>query len=456
MRSMLPPAILLPALLAPPAAAEDGLLHERLGAPDALRIEGSVRARLEGIDGHFRPAPAPDSDALLLLRTTLLAEYDSGPVLIGGEIIDARAYAQGDGRLVTTTEVNALELSQAYLGFDLGGALGAGSTTSLTAGRFTQDIGSRRLVARNAFRNTINAFTGVRLDWQDAAKNSLRAFWTMPHYRLPDDAAGIADNAVRWDRESPDLRFFGASFVKSGVLGGTLEFYGYGLAERDGGRFLTRNRRLFTPGLRFHARPAAGKFDHDVEFAYQTGHARATTAASDVADLPVRAWFLHAEAGRSVDAAWSPRVSLLYDHGSGDGRGRRYTRFDTLFGARRWEYGPTSLYGALQRSNMISPGVRLEVAPDTRWDGFLLYRAAWLDKAGDSFATTSVRDARGASGRFAGHQIELRVRYWLIPKLAQIDSGATLLLKGRFLRDAPNAPDAGDTRYGYTSVTFSF
>jgi len=49
----------------------------------------------------------------------------------------------------------------------------------------------RRLIARNQFRNTINAFTGIAYDWENAAKDRLRLFYTLPHYRLPDDRAGI-------------------------------------------------------------------------------------------------------------------------------------------------------------------------------------------------------------------------------------------------------------------------
>src|SRR3546814_4408696 len=68
-----------------------------------------------------------------------------------------------------------------------------------------------------------------------------------------------------------------------------------------------------------------------------------------------------------------------------------------------------------------------------------MYRANWLDSETDSFANTGVRDPGGASGRFGGHQIEGRVRYWIVPKLLRLDTGAAVLINGRFLNDAPNA-----------------
>lgn len=110
----------------------------------------------------------------------------------------------------------------------------------------------------------------------------------------------------------------------------------------------------------------------------------------------------------------------------------------------------------MQRANLISPGIRFEVAPDPDWDAFIDYRSLWLENPTDSFAATSVRDRTGRSGSFAGHQIEGRVRYWLVPRSIVLDSGVAYLLKGDVLRNAPNAPNTGDTIYGYMTTTFFF
>lgn len=461
MRTSIISAAVISCVVPGPALAQtkpsaDTPLHEAIGASDSLKLSGTFRIRTEGIDNQFRPAPIAESDVFLSMRTTLFAEYDADPVRIGAELFDSRGYLEKDNSSVGTTEINAFELGQAYVGADFGDALGKGTASSLTAGRFTMDIGSRRLVARNQFRNTTNSFTGVRFDWHDASKDTLRLFWTMPQYRLPDQTAQIQDNDVEWDRESTDLQFFGGSFTKAGVFGGTLEIYGYGLIERDSPKLQTRDRHLFTPGLRLARGAKPGKFDYDFEAIYQTGHERATTGATDLTNLDVSAYFVHAEVGRSFTGPWSPRVALQYDRASGDGPSNAYNRFDTLFGARRGEYGPTSLYGAVQRANLSSPGIRLEVTPDKRWDGFIACRSLWLENATDSFAATGVHDKTGRSGTFAGDQVEARVRFWAIPKVARIDGGVAYLFKSGFLRNAPNAPPDGDTRYGYLDLTFSF
>ena len=429
-------------------------LHDALGAPDELTIKGMVRSRIEGIDGQFRPGVA-ESDFLWSMKTTLLVDYDGGPFRIGGEVWDARGYGEKQNSSAGTNEVNALELVQAYVGADF--SLGGKVTGALTAGRFTMDIGSRRLVARQTFRNTTNAFTGANLVVNGKGGDRLTLLWTMPQIRLPDDHDGIFDNGVKWDKESSALQFFGGSFTKGGMLGGTLELYGYGLHERDTADRPTRNRRLWTPGLRAWRKPKAGRIDYDLEGAYQFGEIRSSTRANDLTDLNVSAYLVHAELGRTWVGGLQPRVSAVFDLASGDRADpRSHNRFDTLFGARRFDFGPTALYGPVHRFNMMSGGSRLEVKPGKSSDVMVMYRALWLNSPTDSFSATGVRDAAGTAGRFAGHQVEARLRRWLIPDLVRIDTGLAYLAKGRFLTDAANAPATGDTRYGYVDLYLEF
>lgn len=435
------------------ASAKDNPLEAAIGAPEGLTLKASVRSRFETIDGQFRPNASED-DFMWALRSTLLAEYDAGPVRIAAEIMDSRGYGEKRNSSAGTGDINALELIQAYVGLDLGD-IGGGSKLSATAGRFTLDIGSRRLVARQNFSNATNAFTGARLDWVSRSDDRLILIWLMPNIRLPDDLDGIRDNGIEWDRPTSGLQLFGGSFTKANVFGkGTLELYAYGLNERDSATRLTRNRRLFTPGMRVFRKPETGKVDFDLEAAYQLGKTRAGTAASDVTDLDVSAHFIHAELGKTFAGAWKPRVSVHFDRASGDGPSARTdNRFDTLYGDRRFEFGPTSLYGAIGRANLVSPGVRLDVKPGKRVDGSVMYRALWLDDATDNFSSTGVRDRTGGSGRFAGHQIEARMRYWIVPDLLRLDTGAAYLAKRAFLHDAPNAPPTGDTRYAYLDLS---
>lgn len=433
-----------------------GPLLTALGAPAGLEISGSVRSRVEAIDGQFRPARAT-SDFLWSMRTTLFAAYKRGPIRIGGEIIDARGYGEKNTSSTSSTEVDAVELAQAFVAVGMDGRFGLGSKAALTGGRFTLDIGSSRLVGRTDFPNTVNSYTGLNFDWHGAGKDRLVAFWSMPQTRLPTETVAIHDNAIRWDRESTDQQFFGASYVKGRLRHDVSgELYGYRLAERDSPNLSTRNRRLITVGGRLLRIPG-GQFDVDVEGAYQFGKARATIAATDRSDLSVSAYFVHAEFGRTFVIGWSPRVSLHFDRASGDrGAPGEYGRFDALFGARRADFGPVDLYGPIGRSNLVSPGIRLEAKPSRRLDSFVMLRELWLDSANDSFSSTGVRDRSGQSGRHAGVQIEGRVRYWVVPKRLRMDTGVALLAKGRFLHQASNAPSTGSTHYAYFDLATEF
>ena len=68
--------------------------------------------------------------------------------------------------------------------------------TSHTAAR---GLGSRRLVARNRFRNTINAFNGLNAQWRSKGGAEARAFYTLPVQRLPRSASELHDGDVRFD-----------------------------------------------------------------------------------------------------------------------------------------------------------------------------------------------------------------------------------------------------------------
>lgn len=443
------------AVAARPAAAEPWTLHDAVGAPEALRISGSARIRYEALTGQFRPG-LDARDDLISLRTSLFAEYDAGPLRFGAELIDSRAYDSDAGGAVGTGEVNALELVQAYAGVDLGAALGEGSAAKLDIGRFTMDLGSRRLVGRNNFRNTTNAFTGARFDWRGRGREQLSLFYTLPHSRQPSDKASILDNEVEWDRETFDLAFWGAfANLPDAVGDADLDLYLFVLDEDDSAAAATRNRELYTGGWRLFRDPEPGRWDFEIEAAVQLGSIRAGTAA-DAPRQDVFAWTLHAEAGRQFAGAWAPRLSVEYDQASGDRPGGGYGRFDSLYGPRRPDWGPTGIYGPLGRANIRSPGLRLEVKPSARWDGMVAWRAAWLDSRTDAFAFTGVRDPAGAAGRFAGHQVEARARYWIVPGLLRLEAGGALLLRGRFLEDADTTNGYGDTIYGYSDLTLTF
>lgn len=416
-----------------------------------LSVNGSIRARAETIAGQFR-SNAPEGDSFLSFRTMVAARLDVGALALGGELIDARGYGESRRSSVRTNEINDLEPAQVYI------AWRSASGVSVTVGKFSMDIGSSRLVGRADFPNGVPTYLGAKLEARDMRDNQLTLFWTHPFTALPDTPEDLHANRIRLDRAAGNIAFFGGSATLARLHGRIgLEVYAYRLTEHDRAADPTRNRRLVTMGARLRRAPEENSLDHEVEAALQRGLARAAASALDRRDLKVRAGFVHAEMGWTFAGKWVPRVSALFDFAGGETRTPGiHTRFDTLYGARRADFGPLSLYGALGRGNIVSPGVRFEARPSGRLDFMTSVRGAWLASASGSFASTGIVDGTGRSGSFGGSQFELRARRWLAPQRTRLELGAAYLAKGRFLRVAPNAPPAGDTRYAYADLSFMF
>jgi hypothetical protein len=444
--------ILTAALLLAPTAS---FAQTAPATADGLDLSASIRLRHETIDGQPRPG-FNASDDLVSLRTILGAQYRTGQVRFAAELYDSRAWLADRGTPVSTSDVNAAELVQAYVAADVPNAFGSGTSLALQGGRFMLNIGSRRLVAADDYRNTTNGYTGVRADV--TAKGGFKGtfIYVLPQARLPDDLPSILDNRVQIDRESFDQVLWGGTVSRAKTIGPAMaELSFYHLGERDAPGRPTRDRSLNTVGGRIIRDPKAGALDYEVEAIYQIGHISSSTAAT-AALLDVSASFVHADIGYTFPGGWKPRLSIEFDRASGDGAGGSYGRFDTLFGMRRADLAPSGLYAAVARANIVTPGLRLEAVPSKAVDWFVSYRPMWLADRTDSFSTSNVRDATGRSGSFAGHQVEARLRYWLIADLLRMEIDGLWLGKGRFLREAPNAPHTGNTKYLSTNLLVSF
>ncbi|WP_295637321.1 alginate export family protein [Novosphingobium sp.] len=441
-RSLAPAGL---ALVSAPAVAAAPTLQAAIGNPSDFHLSGSVRLRYETLDGQSRAGFAAD-DEQLAMRTIIAAEYHHKALRIGAELYDSRAWLAPPGSAISANDVNAFEFVQAYVGADLGASLGAGSDTKIKAGRMTLNLGSTRLVASDDYRNATNGYTGLRADVK-AHGVAATLIYVLPQMRLPDDPAGVRSNKVAWDRESFDVQLWGSVVARPrAIAGATAELTYLHFHEVSSLGRPNRERQLDTYGGRLVRAPAPGHWDFEVEGYHQTGSI-ATTTAPGAARLPVAASFVRAGFGYAFANKAKLRLSLAYDYASGDGPGGHYARFDTLFGSRRADLAPAGIYNAIGRTNISSPEVRAEIAPDKRFDAFVGYRALWLAEPGDAFSTTGVRDASERSGRFAGHQVDMRLRYWLIPGALRGEVDAVWLAKGRFLSSAPNAPHAGDTHY---------
>ena len=137
-------------------------------------------------------------------------------------------------------------------------------------------------------------------------------------------------------------------------------------------------------------------------------------------------------------------------------------RFDTLYGARRFEFGPTGIYGAFSRANINTPGFRINVSPRPDVLATLSHRIFWLAAAKDCWggATCSgnsliLQDPTGRSGNNVGQQLDLSAR-WDFNSSLNFETGWAHLFKGSFAKDAPRAPNPVDVDYFYVQSMLRF
>jgi len=440
-----------------PAKAAPWRAQDALGLPSWFSLDGTFRARYETLAPQYR-ATHTGSDQVFVTRTTLRGGIHHREFSLVGELIDSRASLDDDGSFLNTTVVNPVELLQGYVQWRPRALLLAGDESDVRVGRMTMDVGSRRFVARNRYRNTINAFTGIDWQWRSEGGRELRAFFTLPVAREPNTFAALRDNDIEFDAEDSDVKFWGLVAAGDWREHDRVEAFYFGLDEDDAATRPTRNRDISTLGLRLYRGPRAGHFDYEFETAVQFGESRSSTATTNVRDLDHFAHFHHAEVGYSFIAPWQPRLVAQYDYASGDDNpaDRDYERYSTLYGARRFDFGPTGIYGPFARENLNTPGLRAQMQPAARLSGFVAWRGYWLASDRDAWTTAGIIDPSGGTDRFIGHQVEMSVRYDAAPGNVRLEGGFAHLFAGDFMDEAPNSRRQGDVTYAYTQIAVTF
>ncbi|NJK89206.1 MAG: alginate export family protein [Myxococcales bacterium] len=116
--------------------------RDAIGIP-SLHIGLEHRSRFEHIESDFRTANRGSATGVFM-RTLVSAELRFEPTVVGAELMDSRAVWAADETPFNTTLVNPLELLQGYAGLRVDDVIARGDLASITAGRMTIDLGSRR------------------------------------------------------------------------------------------------------------------------------------------------------------------------------------------------------------------------------------------------------------------------------------------------------------------------
>ncbi|HSC16271.1 MAG TPA: alginate export family protein, partial [Gammaproteobacteria bacterium] len=380
-----------------------------------LDFGGIQRTRYESLDGQILP-DLDERDAVLALQTSLRFEARMNRLSFVGEILDSRAELNDVGSFINNTVVNTLEPLQAYVAWTVRDAEHPSVERALRVGRMTLDLGKRRIVSRNRFRNTVNNFVGAEWQRRSDDKGTLRAFYFVPMRHLPTDRASLLDNELELDRAARDTAVLGVFYLLPPLRGGAfLEAYALDYQAETGDP--ANGADFLSLGARIYRLPQPGRWHYEVEAIVQGGESGANVGAVPRSDLRHRALFTHFELGYALDGPWTTNITFQYDRADGDEDplDERNERFNTLFGDRRFDFGPTGIFGPFQRSNLATPGIRVTVTPTPRWQGMLSYRSMRLASRTDEWVGTGLRDPSGAAGRSLGVQLEASATWTVIP-----------------------------------------
>jgi hypothetical protein len=434
--------------LATAVAAEPARATDESPARDSVELRGSHRTRYERLAPQYR-AGFGGSDTVLALQTSLVLEARGERLSFLGEIMDSRAELNDKDSFVAGV-VNPLEPLQAQL------AWRTGTESSLRLGRMTTDLGKRRLLARSTFRHAVASFTGAEWRWQNDREAQARAFYLVPMRIQPNTATELLDNDVELDRGARDTALWGAYWLSAPRADRTQFEVSLLQLDATNSNGETTPADIHTAALRVF-RPVAGSgINYEIEGGLQRGDSASQPGGPMT--LAHDAYYVHAEIGYAFDARWRPNLLLQYDVASGDKdpTDARNERFNPLFGERRFDTGPTGIYGPFQRANIVSPGVRLTFNPAPRWRAMIAYRNFRLAAARDAWVGSGWRDATGQAGRSLGRQLEASFNWTMIPNRLSIETGFADLHSGRFVKQTAGAAYRGSARYFYTAVSTSF
>ncbi len=446
-------------------------LHDSLGLPDWLAAAVSQRTRYENLSGTFK-ANTRGSDQAISLQTDLWLQAQWGNFRFATELMDSRL-GENPKTGISNNQVDTAEFIQGYISWADKQLFGSHIGAEVKAGRQFIILGSGRLIANPYFRNTTNTFTGTKFRVLEANQWQFNGFVAMPVVRFPIAANDILTDSHQFDQEATHTLFSGAIFEKFNLgMGVNSEVYLYNLNEADSWNNPTRKRQYYTPGMRFYRKPAKEQIDFQTETIGQFGTVRYTPNSTQ--DQMHQAWAEHAEIGYSFAMPWSPRLMLEYDYASGSknpGTSSAYTdqRFDSLYdGTSVIDFGPTGLYGAVQRSNISSPGYKLTVQPRADLQFILQQRFIWLASASDCWGAAACSSAGNLilqptknSGSYVGDQLGITGRYDFNSSL-NIETGWFYLFKGQFAKqgaatiNGSNTTPAFDTQYFYVQSQLRF
>jgi len=397
---------------------------------DWLEFGLEYRYRFEHRDDDYRNGLTDQHQSLSRTDIYFGIKKIFDPLRFTLEVQDSRQWEAGFDDNVN--DVDKWDILQGFAELYFPDAFGKDHPLSIRAGRMTIGLVDRRLVARNGFRNTTNAFDGFRLT-MGQKKNIWQAdvIAVMPVERLLEQP----------DRPDEERWLYGFVYTWRGWRNlGTVEVF-YFVLDEDRKNPALLDREVHSIGTHVYGPIGTTGFDYDTNFTWQFGNDGPNTR---------RAFATHAELGYSWEHAWKPRLSVYCNYASGDPDAPDHLaeRFDPMF-------GDSTSYGGFQIQrfeNMINPNLRLTLKPHDKVELNGFYRAYWLARDADRSSWDGRIDPAGDSGDCVGQTVELMMKYNVCPN-ATIDLGYCHFFPGSFI---DNSGRSRDSDFFFVSTTLQF
>lgn len=332
------------------------------------------------------------------------------PLRFAIELQDSRIH--NSKFLQNTSDVNKLDIFQAYAETYFQDPKIIDRPISIRAGRMAYELIDRKMFARDDWGNTGTNFDGFRIivgkkenDWQ------LDSFALQPMIKETEEVDSHNNN--QW--------FYGTvlSWRKwSDII--TLQPFYFRLDEQ--GNLPTEKRGINSPGLRFYGEVQDTGLDYDFTGSYQFG---------DSEDKKHRAYGVATEIGYSFKNKYKPRLSAVYAYASGDKNpnDNKNERFERMFGLNRsWSNSNT-----IEWENLETIKTRFEITLSKKLTMEGSYSFYWLASAADEWSRTNLQDSTGASGKDLGQDFDFRT-YYKINKYLKTTIGLAHFIPGKFTK----------------------
>ncbi|WCL49243.1 alginate export family protein [Leptospira sp. GIMC2001] len=379
---------------------------------DWLEMGLDYRTRYEYRENDFRRnKELIDRPLLLRTRGYVGVKEKFDPFRFALEIEDAQRIQGKFER--DTRDFNQIEPIQSFFELYYPDALGKNRPLSIRAGRMAFEFLDRRLLARNAWRNTTNTFQGLRMslgkeenDW------NLDVLALSPLEIIIDKVDkpvrnlylyGLLGSIQAWS----DIITIQPFYI--GLVQSRLNEKKYSLTKFNFEETKRVGREIHTTGIRGYGLIGKTGFDYDISAIYQFG-------INDIEKGQAHlAYAFTFDSGYTFNFSWKPRLGFFYGFASGDRDpyDKVNNRFERLYGFAR----PWSSNDYFQMENLSNPKIVIEFSPikDLRID--TAYVWYYLASNTDRWNNARLRDESGQSGIAIGEEYNIRMRYKINNKL---------------------------------------